>query len=193
MFFFKDYLLVELYISLDAIRPKFFLWNTNTNNTDCVCVCVCVWGGEGGIWSIKKGKGVEYDAEADVLKRRWRLDLEITLWKYKVVIISCRMQPTSANISNQHLVHPAADDDFFICQNAHLDNCLSCQANVWWILQLMITLLNYFTLCKIVSGSWRKIFFCCHNFMKKSHSKLSKNEPENIPYIEVTWYVCKGI
>ena len=48
MFFFKDYLLVELYISLDAIRPKFFLWNTNTNNTDCVCVCVCVWGGGGG-------------------------------------------------------------------------------------------------------------------------------------------------
>ena len=24
-------------------------------------------------------------------------------------------------------------------------------------------------------------FFCHHNFMKKSHSKLSKNEPENIP------------
>ena len=78
MFFFKDYLLVELYISLDAIRPKFFLWNTNTNNTDCVCVCVCVWGG-GGVGNKKKGKGGEYDAEAGVLKRRWRLDLEITL------------------------------------------------------------------------------------------------------------------
>ena len=25
------------------------------------------------------------------------------------------------------------------------------------------------------------IFFCQHNFMKKDHSKLSKNEPENIP------------
>ena len=29
---------------------------------------------------------------------------------------------------------------------------------------------------------WRKIiFFCNHNFMKKGHSKLSKNEPANIP------------
>ena len=58
MFFFKDYLLVELYISLDAIRPKFFLWNTNTNNTDCVCVCVCVCGGGGGgSEALKKGRG----------------------------------------------------------------------------------------------------------------------------------------
>ena len=24
-------------------------------------------------------------------------------------------------------------------------------------------------------------FFCHHNFMKKVHAKLSKNEPENIP------------
>ena len=56
MFFFKDYLLVELYISLDAIRPKFFLWNTNTNNTDCVCVCVC-GGGGGGSEALKKGRG----------------------------------------------------------------------------------------------------------------------------------------
>ena len=55
MFFFKDYLLVELYISLDAIRPKFFLWNTNTNNTDCVCVCVCVCVGGGG-GDMKKKK-----------------------------------------------------------------------------------------------------------------------------------------
>ena len=40
---------------------------------------------------------------------------------------------------------------------------------------------NYFTLCKIVLRIWRKIiFFCHHNFMKKVHSKLSKNEPENI-------------
>ena len=29
---------------------------------------------------------------------------------------------------------------------------------------------------------WRKnIFFCHQNFMKKVHSKLSKNEPEKIP------------
>ena len=26
-----------------------------------------------------------------------------------------------------------------------------------------------------------KIFFCHHNFLKKVHSKLTKNEPENIP------------
>ena len=40
---------------------------------------------------------------------------------------------------------------------------------------------NYFTLCKIVLSIWRKInFFCHHNFMKKDHSKFSKNEPENI-------------
>ena len=41
---------------------------------------------------------------------------------------------------------------------------------------------NYFTLCKIVLCIWRKtIFFCDHNFRKKGYSKLSKNEPENIP------------
>ena len=27
----------------------------------------------------------------------------------------------------------------------------------------------------------KKFFFLHHNFMKKGHSKLSKNEPENIP------------
>ena len=27
----------------------------------------------------------------------------------------------------------------------------------------------------------KKVFFCQHNFMKKSHSKLSKNEPGNMP------------
>ena len=27
----------------------------------------------------------------------------------------------------------------------------------------------------------KKIFFCHYDFWKKSHSKLSKNEPENIP------------
>ena len=25
------------------------------------------------------------------------------------------------------------------------------------------------------------IFFCYHNFIKQSHSKMSKNNPENIP------------
>ena len=27
----------------------------------------------------------------------------------------------------------------------------------------------------------KNFFFCHHNFMKKGHSKLSKNEPEDIP------------
>ena len=37
---------------------------------------------------------------------------------------------------------------------------------------------SYFILCKIA------LYFalCHHNFKKKSHSKLSKNEPKNIPY-----------
>ena len=40
----------------------------------------------------------------------------------------------------------------------------------------------YFTLCKIMLCIWRKtIFFRHYNFMKKGHSKLSKDEPENIP------------
>ena len=32
-----------------------------------------------------------------------------------------------------------------------------------------------------------KFFFCQHNFMKKGLSKLSKNEPENIPQIKITY------
>ena len=37
------------------------------------------------------------------------------------------------------------------------------------------------TLYKIVLCIWRKIiFFCHHNFMKKGHSKLSKNESKDI-------------
>ena len=77
-------------------------------------------------------------------------------------------QPTSADISSQRLVHPAADEDFVICWNAHVDKCSFCQADVWCILQLMMTLLNYFTLCKNVLCIWRKnIFFCHHNFTKK--------------------------
>ena len=47
---------------------------------------------------------------------------------------------------------------------------------------IIFTFRNYFTLCKIVLCIWRKIiFFCHHNFMNKGYSKLSKNEPENIP------------
>ena len=36
---------------------------------------------------------------------------------------------------------------------------------------------------KKVGGAFeeKSFFFCHHNFMKKSHSKFSKNEPENIP------------
>ena len=47
---------------------------------------------------------------------------------------------------------------------------------------IIFTFRNYFTLFKTVLCSRRKIiFFCHHNFMKNDHSKLSKNEPENIP------------
>ena len=47
---------------------------------------------------------------------------------------------------------------------------------------IIFTYRNYITLCKTVLCIWREtIFFCHHNFMKKGHSKLSKNEPENIP------------
>ena len=47
---------------------------------------------------------------------------------------------------------------------------------------IIFTFRNYSTLCKIVLCIWRKIiFFCHHDFMKKDRSKLSKNEPENIP------------
>ena len=37
---------------------------------------------------------------------------------------------------------------------------------------------NYFILCKIALY----VALCYHNFMKKSHLKLSKNERKNIPY-----------
>ena len=33
----------------------------------------------------------------------------------------------------------------------------------------------------------RNYFFHHHNFMKKGHSKLSKNEPENIPQIKINY------
>ena len=33
----------------------------------------------------------------------------------------------------------------------------------------------------------KKKFFCQHHFMKKGHSKLSKNEPENIAKIKITY------
>ena len=46
---------------------------------------------------------------------------------------------------------------------------------------------NNLPLAKLCYAFWRKvIFFCHHNFMKKGHCKLSKNEPENIPLIEIT-------
>ena len=40
---------------------------------------------------------------------------------------------------------------------------------------------------KLCSAFEEKLFFCHHNFMKKGHSKLSKNEPENIPLIKITY------
>ena len=48
-------------------------------------------------------------------------------------------------------------------------------------LYLEITLL-FAKLCYLK----KKIFFC-HHCMKKYHSKLSKNEPENIPKIKITY------
>ena len=44
-------------------------------------------------------------------------------------------------------------------------------------LHLEITL----PLAKLCLAFEEKLFFCYHNFMKKGHSKLSKNESENIP------------
>ena len=61
---------------------------------------------------------------------------------------------------------------------------------------IIFTFRNYFTLSKIVfeekfslslSSPFHNFFFCSHNFMKKGHSKLSKNEPENIPWIKITY------
>ena len=52
----------------------------------------------------------------------------------------------------------------------------------------IFTFRNYFTLCKIVLCIWRKFFFCNQNFMKKGHSYLSKNEPENVPQIKTTYF-----
>ena len=54
------------------------------------------------------------------------------------------------------------------------------EKRIWKI--IIFTFRNYFTPSKIVSWIWKEInFFCHHNFKKKGHSKLSKNEPENIP------------
>ena len=46
---------------------------------------------------------------------------------------------------------------------------------------IIFTLRNYFTLCKTLCIWKKNFFFCNHNYMKKGHSKLSKNEPEDIP------------
>ena len=43
-------------------------------------------------------------------------------------------------LPRQCLVCPAGDDDFAICQNARVDKCLCCQADVQCILQLLMTL-----------------------------------------------------
>ena len=39
---------------------------------------------------------------------------------------------------------------------------------------------NYFTFAKLCYAFEENFFFCHQNFIKKNHSKLSKNEPENI-------------
>ena len=50
---------------------------------------------------------------------------------------------------------------------------------------------NFFALCKIALY----VGLCYHKFMKKSHSKLPKNEPKNIPYklYKIYFPICKGI
>ena len=85
---------------------------------------------------------------------------------------SRHQQLTSVDISSRRLERPTAGDDF-ICRNARADKCLCCQVDVWCVLQLMMTLLNYFTLCKLMLCIWRKIIFFCHyGFMKKNYSKF---------------------
>ena len=42
---------------------------------------------------------------------------------------------------------------------------------------IIFTFTNCFTLFKVVLYIWKIAFFCDHNFMKKSHSKLYKNKP----------------
>ena len=66
--------------------------------------------------------------------------------------------PTSAADISSCVVCAAADNVFAISSNVHVDKCLCCKAKVWCALQLM-TLLNYFTLCKIVLCILRKIIF----------------------------------
>ena len=51
----------------------------------------------------------------------------------------------------------------------------------------IFTVRNDFTFCKIVLCIWRKNIFFCHHVMKKGYSKLSKNEPENIPSIKIIY------
>ena len=52
---------------------------------------------------------------------------------------------------------------------------------------IIFTFRNYFALCKVVSCIWRKLFFSATIILwQKGHSKLSKNEPENIPLIKIT-------
>ena len=49
---------------------------------------------------------------------------------------------------------------------------------------IIFTFRNYFSclpFAKLCYAFEEKNFFCHHNFMKKIHSKLSKNKPENIP------------
>ena len=44
-------------------------------------------------------------------------------------------------------------------------------------LHLVVTLI----FAKLCYAFLKKFLFCHHNFLKKSNSKLLKNEPENIP------------
>ena len=71
----------------------------------------------------------------------------------------------AADINSQRLVRPAADDDFVKLLYS-LQNCVRYLKK------------NYFLLPP--------------ELHEKSQSKLSKNEPENMPWIKITWCVCNG-
>ena len=45
----------------------------------------------------------------------------------------------------------------------------------------------HFYIQKLLCYAFEEKLFFCHNFMKKGHSKLSKNERENIHQIKITY------
>ena len=106
---------------------------------------------------------------------------------YKV-IISCCMQPTSTSTVNisWHLqsTSGACCSWRWLCYMLKCmcgqvlvlpSECLVCSAADDAFVKLLYSLQN------CVMHLMKNYFFCHHNFMEKSHAKLSKNEPKNIP------------